>query len=219
MTAFAAFWTSLAGLEAVQAALTVAAWTGLTQYSSAFVLMQAYIVGLFMSSAAIVYYLLYVYTGRRGLLAPVLAFFFVGFLTAEYVAATFRLTGIVRETWRGWFGFELNLQGPTYMAGLILAYLPPFAAAGAYAYFLRFAVDAGARYRILLVASSMALYYGGSFVVLLDYAWPGWGAVRQVLVIAAAAGVYAALRPPAWAQRRFGARRLTDLGPAEGAGT
>lgn len=141
----------------------------------------------------LVYYLLVVYTGRRGLLLPLvvvyLAIFFV--VTLHYVARD----PIGHET-RAWFaGLIYANDGATtwpLIVGLLFA--PPLFATGAYALLVRAAVDSAQRKRIAVTALGLGAFFGSYLFGWLNDTWEWWGLVERLVALGTALAVLIARR-------------------------
>lgn len=141
----------------------------------------------------LVYYLLVVYTGRRGLLLPLvlvyLGIFFI--VTLHYVARD----PIGHET-RAWFaGLVYANDGAAswpFVVGLLFA--PPLFATGAYALLVRAAADRVQRRRIAVTAFGLGAFFGSYLFGWLNDSWAWWGLAERLIALGAALAVLRARR-------------------------
>ena len=191
------------------------------------------IIALYGMLGGLVYYLLFLYTGKPSMLKFIVAFYafmtlfliwilhFDGGGACLYEAGS---TACVQPT--GWVeanGAALSSVEPRSAAigpifGLLLV-VPILAAAVMY-FLLYFRVqDATSKYRVLLISGGLVLWMG--FSTLNSLLGLGVGAavpgstraivtalISQVLGVVAAMLVVTAYNPPTWVQQKFGVRRL-----------
>jgi hypothetical protein len=157
--------------------------------------------------AGLLYYLVFIYTSRRGAWKPIAAGYLLLFGMLMFLVLR---TGPFHVEETGW-GRQLKgateLEGtPLSWAVVILFIVPPLVAAGAYLSLYRKVDDAGQKRRILLVGLSIFLWFGtslGASVGNVQLAtW--WQVASRVISLAAAAMVYYAFagikQPPATPQ-------------------
>lgn len=205
--AFSTWWGVLSLLSLYGAfadAVTLAGgWTLPLLVAATHVLMLAILLGL----AGLLYYLIYLYTGREGAWKPILAFYVAFWAFLVYYIEALRPDGIQE----GVITPQLHyLHDPSAsplapLLGLLLVGPIIAAALGYFTLFFR-TREPTQRYRIAVVALSIVLWFSFSLVgsvtgVNRDLPWV---IASRAVSLAAAACVYAAYRPPRWVQRRWG---------------
>lgn len=160
----------------------------------------------------LVFYLLYLFTGNRKILAPLSIFYiaYYGFLV-YYVLAS-KPVSVAVQPWRTALVYQSQLRGPIFSVALLLLLLPPII--GGLVYFmLYFQVKlATQRYRILLVSWSIILWFLSVLFVsvagLSDESW--WQVISRLIGLVAALAIMFAYQPPLWIKRRFGVSSLIE---------
>ncbi|MES2155064.1 MAG: hypothetical protein V4510_08010 [bacterium] len=212
---FQAWWYGLAGLSLFTPFVAILAQLGLDKYDIMLVLIQALLVVIFAAIAGLVYYLLYLYTGRNWVLGAVVAYFLVMLVWLEYilVAAHIASYGVPPDggskTFLDAAGQRIKsdpLQGILF--GLLVA-VPPLLSAVAF-FLLFFRVDGREqKYRIAVVSASLVVWFASSLTGTLTglssnpATQQSWQLLNMVIALAAATAVYLAYKPPAWVRRRL----------------
>lgn len=129
------------------------------------VLLYTFIPIIFIALAGLVYYLLYLYTGKRDLYKVVaIAYALLTVAFVLFVELQDPFVGPDPDT--GEIGLQYEAEAPAW-AGLlfsIVLVLPPFASAVAYVALLFQTKDRTVRYRILMVGGGIALWMGFSLL-------------------------------------------------------
>jgi hypothetical protein len=205
--AFAGWWNVLAVLALYGAFADVAtmmgAWTVPLLVAVVHVLLLAILLGM----AGLLYYLVYLYTGREGAWKPIVLFYGAFWAFLVYWIEALQPNGIQPGAITPQLSYVHDPQDSAFgpLLGLLLI-LPIIG--GAVGYFTLFfkAREATQRYRIAVVSLSILLWFGFSLAgslleVTRDLAWV---VLSRTVSIAAALCVYGAYRPPHWVQRRWG---------------
>lgn len=198
---FALFWYGVGAVNGLQAALATAAYFQDPGVALAFAVWNTRIVLALASFAGLVYYLLVVYTGREGLLAPLVVFYLLTFLLMQAALLDADPQAATVEGWRVGIAYATPLGGPLYTLVVLMFFVPPLAASVAYGLMLRVVRPGPQRRRVLIITASLAVYFAGLTLGYLNVDWPWWGLVENLLGIGAALGVLVALRPAAGAAR------------------
>ena len=160
----------------------------------------------------LLYYLIYLFTGNRRLLIPLAVFYMTYYvLLVYYITAS--IPGDVNVgRWSATLAYRTPLTGPFFGLLIVLLLLPQIL--GGFAYFtLYFRVsDATQKYRILLVSSSIIVWFLSPFVALAgglaEQDW--WQFVSRLIGLAAALTILMAYLPPRWLKQRYGIISLSD---------
>ncbi|HWH09186.1 MAG TPA: hypothetical protein VNX21_08300, partial [Candidatus Thermoplasmatota archaeon] len=194
--AFALFWFGVGVVNALQAFLEVVALVRDPGLPLAFAVWNTRIVLALTSFAGLVYYLLYVYTGRPTSRSALIVFYALAFLLMQVWLMGARPTGTDVQGWRVDLTFEDPEKTPLYGLVVVMFFVPPLVAAAAYLVFMRLATGAAQRRRVRLLSASLVVYFAGLTLGYLNSGWAWWGLMENVLGLAAAAGAIAAFRPP-----------------------
>lgn len=182
------------------------------------VLLYTFIPIIFVALAGLVYYLLYLYTGKSTLLRYVVAFYVL--LTVAFVVfveAQDPFVGPDPDT--GEVGLQYANEAPAWASLLfsLALLLPPFAAAVAYFGLVFRAKDRTLRYRILMVSGGFMLWMGFSLLSSLGRFASGAEEqgflsqlVGQLLGLLSAALVLLAYYPPPIVRRALDIEHLKE---------
>lgn len=155
--AFAAWWFALGAGFLLNAFWEAsAAWSLQADPAYASLLVAtdyAYVLSLVVAVWGILYYLVYLRTGRSRLFWPLTIFYGAYAVVALYSMSLVKPTGLNVATWFvGWNYESLATEGTLYAALLALLLLPELGAILAYAMLLRETSDPQRRRRIVIVA-------------------------------------------------------------------
>ncbi len=203
---FVAWWWGLAASTLIGAGLTLTAAAG---YTSLRLWLATTFVNLLLICIALgglLYYLGYLFTGRRSLWVPLTIFYLVYFgLLADFILAGDPV-GVLVERWQVSIDYATDTAGSLLFAIVILLLIGP-QIVGALAYFTLFfrVDDRTSRYRVALVSWSIIFWFSSSLVAsfstLGDQDW--WQIASRFIALAAATTVLVAYRPPRWIRETF----------------
>jgi hypothetical protein len=204
--AFALFWYAVALVNLLQAALeTIAIWRD-PGVPLALATWNTRIALALIGFAGLVYYLGYVYTGRKGIRTPLILLYTTTFLLMQAWLNVSQAVSTEIDGWRVGLHFANPARTPLYDVVVVLFFVPPLLAAIAYAFTLRFASDPDHRRRVRWMSASLAVYFAGLTAGYLSNS-PWWGLVENLLGIGAELGAMVALRAPREPGLRDDARR------------
>ena len=166
---------------------------------------------------ALLYYLLYVFTGSRRLLAPVTAFY-----VAYYVFLVYLITDAqpYYDAAKGAVQYVTPLQGPALGVAIVLLVGPHIL--GGIGYFSLFfrTREPTQRYRIGLIAWSIIAWFSTALVgsipvgdLRLSQLW-WWAPFTRIVGLVAALAILMAYIPPQWVRERFGVTAVDEAPPA-----
>lgn len=210
---FAVWWFGLAGTTAIGGVRGLLGFAGLTGLGLFATLTYLNMVLYMGAIGGLVYYFLYLFTGRRGLVVPVGAIYLVGLVGAIYFIAASAPAAVEVGRFQARLVYANPLSQEAAAPLLLLLLVPALGGTAAYLSLALREREATQRYRILLVStgiivwflSSTALALSGRFFA--DEAWQfGWRFVGLV----AALLTYLAYRPPARVRRRWGIRAVGE---------
>jgi hypothetical protein len=205
---FCLFWYSAAVIFACQGLQNLAAGLGAPSFGLVSALDQATTPFYCLAAAGLLYYSLFLVTGRERLLFPILGYYLVLFVALRWRIEDARRLGVVTGDWFVGFEYASPLQGPVYTALVALVALPLLVAIVAYATLYFRVDDRAAKYRILLTTLGLfvwilteALAYTSGFA-----STTAGEVTRRLVALASTVIVLFAYRPPRLAQRWWGAR-------------
>lgn len=187
-SAFGLWWFCLAASTAkgaIQKVLATSAIHDIAIYASLEYIGLAF---LFVGLAGLMYYLLYLYTGRTWVIYPISIFYGLFLLVGFYVVTLQNAVGLEVGTWS--VGLEYAHEVDALLINLLLGALILPLIGGVLLYFLLyFMVDAPVqKKRILLVGGALLFWFGTSGIAiaanLSDLAL--WGLVSRVIAFIAA---------------------------------
>lgn len=165
--------------------------------------------------AGLLYYLVYVYSGRRGAWKPIVAFYVLYFAFLVSVIVQAHPIGVVAKRFSASLVYETPIaQHPMYPTLILLLVGPQILAALAY-FLLVFRVEGTtARYRVSMVSLSILGWFGMTLVAAMTgmNQLPYWPVVSRLLGLTAAFMVFLAYRPPGFVRRSLGVRAVVENG-------
>jgi hypothetical protein len=159
---------------------------------------------------ALMFYLLYLFTGNRSLIKPLTVFYIAYYgLLVYYVQASVPIDVSVGR-WSATLAYQQPIRGPLFIIALFLLVFPQII--GSLAYFtLYFRVQTVTqKYRILIVSWSIIIWFLSAFLAgisgLSKYDW--WQIVSRLIALSASLAILLAYQPPVWIKRYF---RVTSI--------
>ncbi len=162
----------------------------------------------------LLFYLLYLYTGKATLIWPVGIFYFLYYGLLIYFLEASNPIGVNVNRWNTTMQYQNQylIHGPLLLIVYMLLVFPQII--GSLAYFmLFFQVKAKTqRYRILLVSWSIIIWFLSAFLVtiagLAQQDW--WQIANRLIALGAALTILFAYQPPSWIRRRFGVAAVVE---------
>jgi hypothetical protein len=209
---FVAWWYALAATTLSSAVLSLLGAFGIAGVPlfSTFTLVNllALCIGLF----GLVFYLLYLFTGNRGVLGPLSLFYIAYYILLVYYIQASDPIDVTVQRWRATLVYQNQLRGPLFQVAFLLLLFPPIL--GSLAYFmLYFQVKSPTqKYRILLVSWSIIVWFLSAYVAnisgLAQYDW--WQIVSRLIGLAASLAIMFAYQPPLWIRRYFSVTSIAE---------
>lgn len=211
---FATWWFALAASTATTAATRVLGFAGVTQPAAYVALTLLGLLAVCIALWGLLYYLLYLFTGRRRVLVLVSAFYSAFFAWIVYLTSARPVTGVAIGAWKVEVLYAGTLAPGVLTAFVVLLALPPVLGAFAYARLYFRVEETTQRYRIGLVAGTIVVWFSATLVAYAFGATGGlaWQLGSRLIALGASALLYFAYRPPAWVRRRYGVRALDEPG-------
>ncbi|MDX1611223.1 MAG: hypothetical protein R3185_02555 [Candidatus Thermoplasmatota archaeon] len=205
---FALWWyalsasTALGGIQSLSAGLgvtSIGVWTYAT-YAN-LLLICAALWGL-------LYYLVYLFTGKSEFYTPLGGFYVVYFLWLLYYITSADPIGVDVQRWGTELIYARPLQGTLLTITLLLLLIPQIVGALAYATVYFRLREPAKRFRVVLVSASIFVWFTSSLLASLsglnEVDW--WQLVSRTIGLTAALLVILAYRPPEVLKRRWRTR-------------
>ena len=200
---FALWWAALGTNIVLGGLLYMAASFGYTDYPLQVVYSIVQRLLLCVSLVGLMYYLLYLLSGRDWL-AVLVAYYSTYFLFVVYIMYSGEPQGVHVGAWRTDLDYTRDNAATYGLANFLLLVLPPVVAALAYFFRFFFRSDERAlRYRIGLVAWAITVWWIMAVVAGQREAFGNeeFQLVNRITGLLAALSILAAYRPPAWVRR------------------
>lgn len=209
---FSVWWFGLALVTALGAARSLLAAAGIVDVPLHQALSVLGVVPLVAALWGLVYYLLYVYLGRRSLLWPVTVFHAILLLGFLYLVVWLQPTAVEVRDFGVGFTYARELQGALVSVALFGILGPALLASVGYGSLLFRTTDRTARYRIGMVSGAFLLWFGTSALSspLGFSTWYWWPVAARVVGLVSTLLVLAAYVPPRPLAKALGIRRVTD---------
>lgn len=213
---FAVWWYGLAATGSLGAAGLVLGAMGTTSLEVHLLRTHVSLLVLVVALGGLQYYLLYVFTGRRGLLGYVVTFYAAFYLFLLYLVTIAGPMGVEISAWRVRLVYLAPPEGAAVTVALALLLLPQTLTALGYLSLVFVVREPEARFRIVVVASALVVWFGSAYVVGLAGVGGSvaWQVGSRVVALAAALAVLVAFHPPKRLMRRWhpaGTRREVPL--------
>ena len=209
-TLFGVWWNGLAAILLANAIMRVLAFAGVTDLNVFLTLMYVNALVLCVALWALLYYLVYLFTGNKELMVPISAFYVACYAFLMYFVTYQRPASVRIEPWEIGINFERELTGAPVVMLVLLIMLPPVLGAINYARLYRRVTDPTQKYRIGLISLTIIAWFGSALVAYTagmgDQIW--WSVGSRIVALAAAWLIYIAYRPPAWVRARYGIRAI-----------
>lgn len=192
---FALFWLGIAAYAVLDSAWGLAVPLLDPPLAYGLAVLQLKILAGTVGFFGLVYYLAYLYTGRKGLLWPLLVFYVFVYAFTTYAYAARDPIGQEARMWGSGLTYA-NPGGPLSDAAYALLFGPPLLAAIAYGALLPRAGTRQQRLRILATSLAFAVFFGGLLLGWLTTLVPHWPLVEKALAIVAGLVVHASAPRP-----------------------
>lgn len=202
---FAAWWYALAastGATALTDGLTAVADPPLSLVMG---LQFLSVAAVCMGLAGLLYYLVYLYTGRTGSFWPLVAGYalFAGVLIQ--VMAAWEPVGVVAAEWGASIDYARPASDATVLMLLLVLIGPQLAASVALFLLAARLPDSAARVRLLVVATAIFAWFGSTLLATAVGATSNtaWQVLQLWIPVLVGLGVLLAHRPPLWLEARM----------------
>ncbi len=211
--AFAMWWYGLAATSLIQFATTASIALGFRNVDVLVATSFLSILAICVALWGLLYYLIFVFTGKRGAWLPLALGYAVYYVVLIYWLLSLNPMGVDIQRWTAEIAYEQDPNdSPMTMLIIVLLLLPQIG--GALAYFSLYfrLTDRSQRYRVAVVSWSIIVWFGSSFLASLsglgEQDW--WQVFSRLIGLAASLAILAAYQPPKWVQRRLHVDALSN---------
>jgi hypothetical protein len=165
--------------------------------------------------AALLYYLLYLFTGRTVVSWPLLLFYSVYCGWGIQYLATRRPMGYDVTPWGVSIDYVLPASPLATLTALLVLVGPPLVAVGALLVLSLRMPRGPTRLRVVVLALATAMWFSSAIVAAgLGASADAWQAVATLIPLAVGIAVLTVYRPPPWLRERLGGDERESLEPA-----
>jgi hypothetical protein len=198
--------------------LTALAASGVTPLVLFFAFTYINIWLLMIALGSLLYYLVYLFTGKRVFLKLILIIYSGMFLFFLWFINSLNPTGVEVTDWSATLAYDEEIEiSQAWVYALLLGLIGPQVVFAGLYFTLAFRLkNPEARARVAMVSMSLFLWFGSSiFFALIGLSrQPYWPPVSRLIGFSAALVIYLAYDMPGWLRRRIGAD--SEPMPAEG---
>lgn len=213
---FSLWWLALAGATAITGLTHLAGALGNTDLALHVTLTSVNLLLICAALWGLLYYLVYLFTGRKGAVVPLSVFYAAYYVSLVYYVTSSHPAAVELRRWQAALVYEQPLAGPLFTALVLLLVVPQIV--GALAYFTLFfrVRDRTQRYRIGVVSWSIVLWFGSALVAAAAGLGQNdaWQVASRAIGLGAALAILMAYEPPGFLKRRLGVASITDPPPA-----
>ena len=209
---FVTWWYALAGSTLIGAILSLLGAFNIAGLPLFITLTQVNLLAICIALFGLMYYLIYLFTGRQSLLVPLIVFYIVYYILVVYYVQARMPVGVSVGRGSATLQYELPAEGPLYVAVLVLLIFPQVI--GSLFYFtLYFRVKTVTqKYRILLVSWSILIWFMSAFLASLaglsEQDW--WQVTSRLIALSASLAILLAYDPLPWIRHRLGVTSLVE---------
>lgn len=209
---FTIWWYGIAATTLIGGLLSLFGAFGLTSVPLFVTATYLNILIICLALWGLLYYLIYLFTGNRRSLVPLAVFYIIYYVLLVYYITASIPGHVDVGRWSTTLIYRAPLTGPFFVIILVFLLLPQII--GGLAYFtLYFRVsDVTQKYRILLVSSSIVIWFLSPLIALAgglgQQDW--WQLASRFIGLAAALTILIAYLPPRWLKQRYGIISLSD---------
>lgn len=212
-TLFRHWWYGLAAISLINPLTTLAREIGVNDGSFYLTLTYVTLLLLVYVLWALLYYLLYLFTGRRWIIYPVTAFYVAYYVYIMYLLAA---AGLYYDEATRAVETTNEIKGAPLAVFTVLLVGPHIV--GAIGYFTLYfrTRESTQRYRIGLIAWSIIAWFSTALVGAIPVGGgrlsqvPGWPVFTAAIGLAAAFAILAAYMPPEWVRSRWNVQSIDE---------
>jgi hypothetical protein len=209
---FVVWWYALAGTTLAGAVLSLLGALSITDLPLFLTFTQLNLLAICIALHGLIYYLLYLFTGSRKVLAPLTIFYIAYYILLTYYINSREPVSVLVGKWNTTLAYQQSLTGPFFAVILILLVVPQIIGAAAY-FTLYFRVkEATQKYRVAVVSWSIIIWFLSAFIAsisgLSQYDW--WQITSRLIGLSATLAILMAYRPIPWIKQRLGVASIAE---------
>lgn len=215
---FATWWYALAAFSTVGAGLTALAAAGVTDLAIHRTATYVNFLILCLALWALLYYLIYIYTGSRAALWPLTAFYVGYYAAIVYLINAGDPVGLAVGRWTATLEYAYEIEAWIGQVILALLVLPQIGGAIALLWLAFRARLPAQRYRAAMVGGSILVWFTSAYAASLTGIGESdaWQVASRIIGFLAALTILLAYVPPRWIRTRLGIDPLARPTPAGG---
>lgn len=209
---FATWWYSLAVISATAFVRHAMAATATVDLVLVQTLGYVSLIAICTALWGLLYYLVYLFTGWRAVIYPITVFYVAFYLALLYVTVALGSPTVVTHTWTVDVVYERPPDPVLVTSLLVLVLAPHIVGAIAYGTLFFRLEDPTARWRVAIVAMSIVVWFGTSYVAASLGASPAgtWPLLKRLLDTLSALCILLAYLPPWFVRQRWGVKGIDD---------
>jgi hypothetical protein len=209
---FVTWWYALAGTTFAGGVLSLLGATGITDLPLFLTFTQVNLLTICVALHGLIYYLLYLFTGSRKVLAPLTIFYIVYYILLTYYINFLEPISVSVGKWSTTLKYQQSATGPFFTVVLILLVVPQVIAGIAY-FTLYFRVkEITQKYRVAVVSWSIIIWFLSTFIAsisgLSQYDW--WQITSRLIGLSATLAILMAYQPIPWIKQRLGVASIAE---------
>ncbi len=210
-TLFVVWWYAFAGATLSEGVLKLLGLLGITSLPLMLTILQTEYLAICIGLYGLIYYLLYLFTGNRRILTPLMIFYVAYYFLLLYFVNLGMPTGVTIGRWS--ISLTYQQQQPVLFALLIVFLLlfPQIICGIAY-FTLYFRLkDASQKYRVALVSWSIIILFLASLLTvfgLSKFDW--WQIINWLIGLGAALMILMAYHPVTWIKNHLGVSAIAE---------
>ena len=210
--AFTVWWYGVAATTLIGGLLDLFGALGLTLLPLFVTATYINLLVLCLALWGLLYYLIYLFTGKSQSLVPLAIFYVIYYALLVYYITASVPESIQLEPWNASLEYQAPQTGPFFGLLIILLLLPQIL--GGLAYFTLYfqMTEATQKYRILLVSWSIIIWFLTPVFALVgglsEQDW--WQIASRLIGLTAALTILMAYQPPGWLKQRYGVISLQE---------
>lgn len=209
---FALWWYALGAITLMGVPIRVLAYADMLNLGIMVTYTHLVVLGICVALWALLYYLVYLFTGSRRWLVPISVLYTLVYLWILYLIVAARPESVNVTDWNILLVYANPFPRVTSLILSLIISVPVVLAAGGYATLFFRVKGPTQRYRIGMVSFTIAAWFGSSVIAaaLGINQDPTWIAASRLISLLSAVLIYAAYRPPGWVRRRWNVRAMGE---------
>lgn len=201
--AFSTWWLGLAFTTFLGGVQLLVAYAGYRNLDFYLTLLLVNLLVICVALWGLVYYLIFLFTGKNWHFIPLTVFYVLYFGLLLYWVQWQQPDHVVVDAWAVRMGYQAEDTGSLFSIIVILLVVPQIIGAFAYLSFYPRVKDRSQRYRVLLISLSIIIWFSSALLVTVTHnqTSDAWQIASKLIGLGAAAATLMAYNPPAFIQR------------------